>query len=451
VNWAPVIAATYLMLCLVLGGSAQGIWSNLVIQLAGLAILGWTLMAPGQVLQTKDLRRLHWLLAIGVGWCLFQLIPLPPIVWTQLGDRTLISDGFRLTGERLPWLPISMQPSAAIGCLLALIPGLAVGELLLRRRDVQAETMAMVVLLVTFAGILLGIMQVRGGDTFQLYRYFNHGLPTGFFANSNHMAIATLIAVPFLFALAAHRGIGFGRWMERPAFLVILLLACATLLLGVVTNGSFAILLLGPPVLLASSLLFIPSGTIRIARLIILTGLLAVGGAVVLLVSAEGGFSSGNLASVAIRHSIWDNVAGLIGRFGWFGTGLGSFDTIYPLSEATTEVSRFYVNHAHNDYLELIMELGFPGLILIIAFLAWWLRRTVKLWRTREPVHFARAATIASGTLILHSLVDYPLRTGALVAIFGLCLALMLIGSRAWRSADRAPSPARHLTLDDVG
>ena len=40
------IAPVYLFLCLILGGSAQGIWANMVLQLLGIAILAWAALAP---------------------------------------------------------------------------------------------------------------------------------------------------------------------------------------------------------------------------------------------------------------------------------------------------------------------------------------------------------------------------------------------------------------------
>jgi len=35
------VAPAYLLACLILGGSAQGIWQNTLLQLAGLGIIAW--------------------------------------------------------------------------------------------------------------------------------------------------------------------------------------------------------------------------------------------------------------------------------------------------------------------------------------------------------------------------------------------------------------------------
>ena len=40
-----LVAPVYLLACLILGGSAQGIWQNMLLQLAGLAIIAWAAAA----------------------------------------------------------------------------------------------------------------------------------------------------------------------------------------------------------------------------------------------------------------------------------------------------------------------------------------------------------------------------------------------------------------------
>ena len=36
-----MVAPAYLFACLILGGSAQGVWQNMILLLAGLAIIAW--------------------------------------------------------------------------------------------------------------------------------------------------------------------------------------------------------------------------------------------------------------------------------------------------------------------------------------------------------------------------------------------------------------------------
>ena len=56
------------------------------------------------------------------------------------------------------------------------------------------------------------------------------------------------------------------------------------------------------------------------------------------------------------------------------------------------------------------------------------------------------AAAIASAAVMLHSAVDYPLRTAAMSAVFAMCLALILQSRRSVQS-DSDLRPARHLVV----
>jgi hypothetical protein len=63
--------------------------------------------------------------------------------------------------------------------------------------------------------------------------------------------------------------------------------------------------------------------------------------------------------------------------------------------------------------------------LLVAAFLLWWGRRAVPIWRSAAVDRYALAGSIASAAILVHSLVDYPLRTAALSAIMAASLALM--------------------------
>ena len=104
------------------------------------------------------------------------------------------------------------------------------------------------------------------------------------------------------------------------------------------------------------------------------------------------------------------------------------------------------MNHAHSDWLELLLETGVVGIALAALFLAWWGLRVRAVWQAEERDPFAQAATIASAAMMLHSVVDYPLRTAALSAVFAACLAL-LSGVRPYVRVSRKASSARHISL----
>jgi O-antigen ligase len=132
------------------------------------------------------------------------------------------------------------------------------------------------------------------------------------------------------------------------------------------------------------------------------------------------------------------------------GSGIGTFQEIYPATEDATAVTRFYMNHVHGDYIELALETGVAGMLVILLFLLWWARRVVYIWIGDDPDHFARAATIASAAILAHSIVDYPLRTAAISALFAICCALMAEPRARVRQSQKPPpeNQARHLSAD---
>jgi O-antigen ligase len=115
------------------------------------------------------------------------------------------------------------------------------------------------------------------------------------------------------------------------------------------------------------------------------------------------------------------------------GSGIGTFVPVYALFEQPKDaLIGAFVNHAHDDFLEVWLESGIFGIGLMGAFVVWFVPRTVRVWRrppsdAREIDHsLARSATMIVALLIAHSLVDYPLRTGAMTAIFAFCCALLI-------------------------
>ena len=106
------------------------------------------------------------------------------------------------------------------------------------------------------------------------------------------------------------------------------------------------------------------------------------------------------------------------------------------------------INHAHNDYLEIALELGIPGIILMLAFLLWWVKASLDAWSAPDANPYARAAVIGSAVILAHSLVDFPLRTAAIEACFAMCLAMIAAGRPAPEPDRSTLWPTRHVVVD---
>jgi O-antigen ligase len=116
-----------------------------------------------------------------------------------------------------------------------------------------------------------------------------------------------------------------------------------------------------------------------------------------------------------------------------FGAGMGTFVPVYGMFEKPQDLfAHAYINHAHDDVLELWLETGIFGIALMGAFAAWFVSRAAKIWRHASvganefDRSLARAATIAAALIVTHSFLDYPLRTAAMTAILAFACGLMV-------------------------
>jgi O-antigen ligase len=135
------------------------------------------------------------------------------------------------------------------------------------------------------------------------------------------------------------------------------------------------------------------------------------------------------------------------------GSGFGTFEAVYTMHETPATMLSEYVNHAHNDWLELWLEGGFPAALLMAAFVVLFLWQAVRVWNPKglyAPHVLPRAASIGVLVLLLHSAVEYPLRMPALAGVFALLLAVMLSSAppevssskrRRHRENDVSPEP----------
>ena len=133
-----------------------------------------------------------------------------------------------------------------------------------------------------------------------------------------------------------------------------------------------------------------------------------------------------------------------------FGSGFGTFTAVYPSFEPPQDVlDNRYVNHAHDDVLELWLEGGAMSLLLMAVFSGWLFMASTKIWRQAPAdshaidVLLARAATIVIPIIIVHSVFDYPLRTDAMMAVFALSCALLVEPLKFVAKRDVEPQFAR--------
>lgn len=420
----------------------------MVLQLVGVGIIAWGAIARTREPSSTATKILLYLAIAAVGWVALQLVPLPPSLWAH-GARSRIADGFNLIGRPVPALPLSLTPYETLSTILCLIPPIAMFCAITTLGAARPSWLAFALLAGTAAGILLGVLQVAAPTSpWYPYAETNRGLAVGFFANANHMATLLVISIPFLASLAvAGRSGGIQRYS---ALLSILAASMLVLIVGIALNGSLAGYTLAVPVIAASALMLLPRSSTILRRVVVLIGALSIVAAIAALASSSIGstkISQDATTSVQSREQILITTSKAIADYMPFGSGLGSFVRVYRLYESPDRVSSEFVVHAHDDYVEIALELGIPGIVLMLLFLGWWIAAVWSVWRKWRPSAFARAASIASAAVLVHSLVDFPLRTAAISTCFAMCLALLAEKRTPQLQESGDIRPTRHVVI----
>jgi O-antigen ligase len=112
------------------------------------------------------------------------------------------------------------------------------------------------------------------------------------------------------------------------------------------------------------------------------------------------------------------------------GYGAGTFDLVYPTFQSFVVDS--VINHAHNDYLELLSETGLIGTGLVLWFLVLVYHKTSKQLRpgSRSADSAVLIAVLAGITgLLVHSLVDFNFHVPSNAALFVVMCAIAATAS----------------------
>lgn len=431
---------------LILGGATRsGYVSDVVLQLLAIPLLlisAWRLSE----LPSLGMARLP-LLFCGFVFLLplVQCLPLPPTLWTLLPQRQLEADAYAITGQPLPWMPISISPRSTMLSALALMVPVSIflGTILLGHA--QRRRLSLIVLGVGIVSVFLGLTQVAQGvgNSLRFYDFNNANDAIGFFANRNHFA--SLLCAQVVVA---------GAWLKESALLAAngpreKLFAPSRML---PVMASFIVLV----ALIAGEAMTRSRGGLSLTILALL-GILAlvladrrgatvvtparlVGAAVALAVMFSTQFALYRIMDRLAFDPMHDSriaFARTTADVAWnlmpFGSGMGTFVPIYAAAERPADlVISTFANRAHDDWLELWLETGLFGPILLSAFLCWLALRSLAVWRPAAenawPIDtsLARAATLVIILLLAHSFVDYPLRTAAMSAIFAFACGLLI-------------------------
>jgi O-antigen ligase len=127
------------------------------------------------------------------------------------------------------------------------------------------------------------------------------------------------------------------------------------------------------------------------------------------------------------------------------GWGLGTFPEVYP--QFRSFHTNFFINEAHNDYLQLLVEMGSLGGVTLLWFL-WAVYRNgirkLKNWPEDTNGAVALAALLGVSGIMVHSLVDFNLQIPANAALFYVFCAVAAMETKFGKSRRK---PVRRLDV----
>lgn len=452
--WRSTVVVGSALLLLVAGlvGGGQGGLGDLLAQELGLLLLA--VMAMGAWLGHLRWEGPRWILALPalvLALPLLQLLPVPQWLWATGTARGELLMQLQVAGVA-PMQRVSLAPAATEYALLSLLPSAALflAALLMPMRG--RKLLLLVLFVLAIANVFLGMAQMEGGTSSPLrfYRPTNADQAVGLFANRNHMAGFLAMALP-LVLVATGRAVveRIGGRSVSPLLVVVGCVSVVLLVLGIALTGSRAGVLLGAIAILGSLPLALSGEGKGGAGKRVLVLALAVAIMLAMQYSLFGALQrmgAPSLEDGRLRYSL--NTLQAARAYIPLGSGIGTFRDVYPPFE--TAPGRYIVNHAHNDYVELLLEGGALALVFMIAVISAWGRQGAALWRDRrrEDEHggrdalLVRTAWFAASLMLLHSVVDFPLRTTASAGAFAVLAAIAFSEPRRRRKRSSAPTPA---------
>lgn len=407
--------------------SGQWQWSALSVSLAAILALFSREEKPLSSSTKWGLAFLGLLIA----WMTLQWLPLP--IWALkflAPDRwAALAAARSATGlDKNAWSSLSTAQAATLDRLLIVLPSTAV-FLVTRQMACWWKHRIWIVILpvvaVAFPESILGMLQFY----WMRAMHGDSGPATGTYVYHNHFSGLLEMAFPLALLWAVwvwrhgsdrRREAGLGTALKTAG-----LLGIAGCLLGGITaslSRMGLVSLIAAMITTSLVILGVRPRRSQTARSRWLWAIPAFLVAVVLLllclpkefVARFGQIATEPTLTIDARTNIWRDTLSEVAASPWTGVGLGAYE--HGLYRFKTAAPTNAVDFAHNDYLQILAELGIPGAALAAALGLWILfscSSVVLSVRRRLNWEFAAGLLIGLVTLGFHSLADFNLYSPA--------------------------------------
>lgn len=404
----------------------------LVLELLGILLIVTALWQPDY---KRRVPRLVWITLFAcILLPLVYLIPLPFNVWSQLPGRDLYVESITALNSidgNPSHFAASLIPYRTVSTLLAFLPmlGIVLSTLLLPKRYV-------IKLVYVFLGIAtfqaaLGLIQYGSGAEWAYWWGVKGGDATGTYPNRDHFSGLMELALPLALALTAynfrnpHQEEEDTQRFHLNGTLIFFTISILIILALVFARSRTGIGLLIFALPLCAALFARHIGGSRAIGLGTVVGVIALGIASSIgLIPVLNRFA--NDPTEDLRWEIFSHAWRAVETFFPFGSGFGSFQATFMAFQPPEMLN--FVNHVHNDYLELLLETGLAGvaimLLLLVTYIGGWLALRKQAW---SRFHFMQIAAGVSLLLMgLHSFLDFNLHTPANSLFFAFIFAVFL-------------------------
>jgi O-antigen ligase len=130
------------------------------------------------------------------------------------------------------------------------------------------------------------------------------------------------------------------------------------------------------------------------------------------------------------RLNLWRDAWLIIGQHP-FGVGPGNYEIVEPVFQVNAQSTRLSI-HTHNDYLQLLVETGWPGfLLLVFGWLYLLVRGLLGLRRFFRHIGYSRHFFMAAGawsgliSMAFHSFFDFNLQIPANLFFFAMLIGIL--------------------------
>ncbi len=405
-----------------------------------------------------------WPLLFG-GFVALQLVPLPTDWVAKLDPaRVLPSAVMAMTATHGSFLTLSVYPHATVLSLIKFFAYVAAFLLAAYLFD-SHQRKSMLVTILIFLGLFeaaYGLVQyLTGWQKIFTYRKVNYvNCATGTFINHNHFAGFLELASPFVVASTFYyfqiwqqgrrRGRAGSEATASAGFRVLFFVALLLVeIVAVIMSRSRA----GIVATLFSLMFLVLLAQFKTRRKIWMAGL----GAFVLAAVGYGLWIGLNpvLSRFEVlqggiqyleaegRLRAWQATLGAFHDFPVFGTGLGTFRTIFPRYQ--TYMVTYTFTHAHNDYLEVLEETGWIGTLLLWVPIFWlWIKMVRSFFTDTRRYRPAVTLGCIGGTLglLIHSVADFNLHIPANAFVLAVVLGIGYKAACVERKAERIQQPS---------